>query len=477
MRDDELRTRLSRVASRRSVLRGVGAASLATAAYPLSRAAARAGAVTFVQTPPTVNISGTSLSILQWQHFVPRFDEWLEPFAMEWGKTNGVDVKLDRVNTAEVPPGIAAEVGAGQGHDIVEHITSLPQYEKAMLDLTDLVAEATKRHGPQLDMAKRNSFNPTTNVYYGYCHGYAPDPGNYRKSLWEKVDLPDGPASFDDLLAGGSRIKSEQGIQLGVGMSNEIDSKMAAQAMIWAFGGSIQDEHENVTINSPETVAAVEYMAKLFAGAMTPEVFGWNAASNNQLMVAGQASYILNSISAYRTALKQLPDVAKDIYFTPPLAGPGGADRALAHGHAVFISMIPKYSKNQDTAKEFLLHLTANYAEAAKQSEYYNFPAFSGVVPDLTKEGGPLDNDPYGSDPANKLAILKTAEKWTRNLGWPGPANAAIGEIFSLPTIPNMMAKAARKETSAQQAVAEAETEINQIFDKWIGEGLVGPGK
>ena len=35
---------------------------------------------------------------------------------------------------------------------------------------------------------------------------------------------------------------------------------------------------------------------------MTPEVFSWTAASNNQLLVAGQASYILNSISAYRTA-------------------------------------------------------------------------------------------------------------------------------------------------------------------------------
>ena len=477
MHDDELRRHFAHSTSRRTLLKSASAASLAAAAYPLARAAARAGSVTFAQTPPTRDISGTSLSILQWQHFVPRFDKWFVPFAQEWGKTNNVDVTVDLVNTAEVPPGIAAEVGAQQGHDIVEHIASLPQFEKAMLDLTDLVAEAAKRHGPQIDMAKRNSFDPTTNVSYGFCHGYAPDPGNYRKSLWEKVDLANGPASYDDLLAGGSRIKSEQGIQLGIGMSNEIDSKMAAQAMIWAFGGAIQDESENVTINSPEVIAAVENMAKLFNAAMTPEVFGWNAASNNQLMVAGQASYILNSISAYRTAQEQLPDVAKDIFFTKPLAGPGGPDRALAHGHAVFISMIPKYSKNQDTAKEFLLHLVNNYAEAAKQSEYYNFPAFPATVPNLTEEGGPLDNDPYGSVPADKLAVLKTAQDWTRNLGWPGPANAAIGEIFNLPTLPNMMAKAARNETTAQQAVAEAETEITKIFEKWRAEGLVGGGQ
>ncbi|MDQ3466628.1 MAG: extracellular solute-binding protein [Chloroflexota bacterium] len=477
MRENQQRRWLQHATSRRTLLKGAGAAGLASAMAPLARASARAGSVTLVQTPPTVDISGTSLSILQWQHFVPRFDEWYVPFAQEWGAANDVTVTVDRVNTAEVPPGIAAEVGAQQGHDIVEHIASLPQYEKAMLDLTDLVEEATKRHGPQIDMAKANSFNPTTNVYYGFCHGYAPDPANYRKSLWEQVDLPNGPTTYDELLEGGSRIKEEQGIQLGIGMSNEIDSKMAAQAIMWAFGGAIQDENENVTINTPENIAAVEYMAELFAGAMTAEVFGWNAASNNQLMVAGQASYILNSISAYRTAQQQLPDVAADIYFQTPLVGGGGPERALAHGHAVFISMIPQYSQNQDTAKEFLLHLTANYAEAANQSEYYNFPAFPQTVEGFTDEGGPLDNDEFGSEPPDKLGILKTAEDWTRNLGWPGPANAAIGEIFGLPTLPNMMAKAARQEMSAQQAVEEAETEINAIFEKWRAEGLMGGGQ
>lgn len=40
-----------------------------------------------------------------------------------------------------------------------------------------------------------------------------------------------------------------------------------------------------------------------------------------------------------------------------------------------------------------------------------------------------------------------------------------------------MMAKAARKETSAAQAVTEAETEIAAIFDKWKAEGLMGGGQ
>jgi ABC-type glycerol-3-phosphate transport system substrate-binding protein len=471
MRDDLWLPRLSKRTDRRSMLKGASAALTLAAATPFFRDGA--GAATLVQTPTTANISGTNLRILLWSHFVPPFDVWFDQFVAEWGQANGVTTQVDHINTAQVPPTIASEIAAGEGHDLVEHIASLAQFEKSVLDLTDVVEELNNRHGPQLPMAQRNSFNPTTNVYYGLCHGFAPDPGDYRRSLWEQVDLADGPSSWDDLLAGGTRIKQEQGIQMGIGMSNEIDSCMAAQTLIWAYGGAVQDESENVTINSPETVAAVNYMKELFQQAMTQEVFGWNAASNNQLLVAGKASYILNSISAYRTAQKDQPEVGKDIFFRSPLVGPGGEDAALAHGHAVFVSMIPNYSQNADTAKEFLMHLVGNYTAACDAGELYNFPAWPSTVPELE---GWLDSDPFGSDPADKLAVLKSANDWTTNLGHPGPANAAMGEIFALPILPNMMARAATGTQSPEESVAEAEAEINAIFEKWKGEGLMGGG-
>ena len=73
--------------------------------------------------------------------------------------------------------------------------------------------------------------------------------------------------------------------------------------------------------------------------------------------------------------------------------------------------------------------------------------------------------------------MLKTADDWTTNLGYPGPANAAIGEVFSLPIIPNMMARAARGDQTAAESAAEAETEITEIFEKWKAEGLMGGGQ
>ncbi|MEA2931384.1 MAG: multiple sugar transport system substrate-binding protein [Actinomycetota bacterium] len=423
--------------------------------------------VTSTLVQPATKLSG-DLKILQWSHFVPRHDKWIDPFAQDWGRQVGVNVSIDHINQAELPARAAAEIAAGEGHDLIEFIGPPAALEPGVLDLTDLNQEAVKRFGTQVALCTRSTFNPTTNKYFGFCHGWAPDPGDYRRSLWEKVGLPNGPTSYQELLEGGGRIKSEQSIQLGIGMSNEIDSNMAARALIWSYGGSVQDENMNVVLNSPQTIEAVDYMASLYKAAMTEEVFGWGAASNNQGLIAGSLSYILNSISAYRTALTSNPTVAADVFFTSPLRG--GAT-ALASEHAILIYVVPKHAKNPDAAKEFILHLVANYAQNTNNSELYDFPAFPSRVPQLDAW---LDNDPFGSQPANKLALLKDAESWSTNVGHPGPANAAIGEVFDTFVLPKMMARAARGELSAADAVAEAETEVKKIFAKWRAEGLVG---
>jgi spermidine/putrescine-binding protein len=420
-------------------------------------------------TEPSNKLSG-SLKILMWSHFVPSHDKWFDKFAPDWGKQVGVDVTVDHINTTEVPTRLEAEVGAGSGHDLIQHIGPLPQFEPSMIDLADVTQEAERRFGKQLDICRKCSLNPTTNRYFAYAPGWVPDPGDYRKSLWAKANLPNGPKSYDDLLNGGSQIKSKQDVQLGIGMSQEIDSNMAARALIWSFGGTEQDERENVAINSPETVAAVAYMQKLYKGAMTPEVFGWNPASNNEGLVGGKMSYILNSISAYRTMQGVNPSAADDTFITKALDGPKGG---WAAQHVMYNWLVPKYAKNPDAAKEFLLHYTQNFARATWESKLYDFPGFDKLVPQLPDW---LGKDPFGSNPPNKLAVLKDALDWSRNVGYPGPANTAIGEVFGTFILPNMLAAAARGTKSPQQAVSDAESQMNPIFDKWRKKGLIGGG-
>ena len=424
--------------------------------------------VTSTVVEPAKKLTG-DLKILQWSHFVPRHDRWFDPFAADWGRQVGVNVSVDHINLADIQARASAEISAGEGHDLIEFLSPPAAFEPSVLDLTDLNQEAERRFGKQLELCTRSTYNPTTKRYYGMCHGWVPDPGDYRKTMWEKAGLPNGPTTYEELLDVGGRIKREQGVQLGIGMSNELDSNMAARAIIWSFGGSIQDERENLVFNSPQTIEAVDYMSRLFRATMTDEVFAWNAASNNQGLIAGSLSYILNSISAYRTAQTANPDVARDVFFTPPLKGPRGVQ--LASEHVIPIYVIPKHAKNPDAAKEFILHLMANYSQATNNTELYTFPAFPQTVPQLD---GWLENDPFGSQPADKLAFLKDAEKWSTTIGHPGPANAAIGEVFDTFILPKMMARAARGELSPRDAVIDAENQIRSIFDRWRERGLVG---
>lgn len=414
---------------------------------------------------------GTELKILQWSHFVPQYDVWFDPFAKTWGAANNIDVTVDHIALGELPASLTAAIDAGAGPSLVEMVFAPPQFIEGVHDLTELNMQAQELFGEQVDTGKMSSYLPSTGTYYGFSPGWVPDPANYDTAMWTEVGYPNGPSTYAELLDGGAKIKDQLGVPLGLGMSPELDSRLAMRNVIWSFGGSVQDENECVVINSPETLEAVQFVSELYNSAMTEEVFAWNPASNNQGLIAGELSYILNSISAYRSLQDIDPEAADNIGIGPALSGPRGDQYASAHVWSVYV--IPNYVEGPEleAAKAFLLHLTANYNQAVFNSKLYNFPSFPSTVPELD---GWLALDPFGSRPANKLEVLSTAWDTVTWLGFPGPANPAIGEIFGTNIIVTMMAEAARGEKTPEQAIADAETQINAIFEKWRDAGLVG---
>lgn len=420
---------------------------------------------------------GTEISLLQWSHFVPQYDTWIDEFAPAWGDSVGVDMSVEHISFTELFPTLTAAIDAGEGPTIVELVIGGSLFVEGVHDLTDLNMQAQELFGEQIGTCKANSFLPATGRYYGFCHGWIPDPGDYNKTLWTEAGFPDGPSTWEELREGGNFIRDELGVPMGIGLSPEIDSEMAARAIIWSFGGSVQDENENIVINSPEVIEAVEFMASLYEDTMTEEVFAWGAASNNQGLIAGELSYILNSISAYRSLQKIDPEAADEIFFTQALKGPRGDQHASAHVWQIYV--IPNYVEGAEleAAKAFILHHTANYSQAVFNSELYNFPAFKSTVPELYEEGGWLDVDPFGSRPNDKLKVLGTAENWVTHLGYPGPANPAIVRVYAQRIISNMMAQVAKGEKTAAEAVAEAEAQITPIFEEWRARGYVGGGE
>ena len=418
---------------------------------------------------------GTELKILQWSHFVPQYDTWFDPFAEQWGDDNGVEVTVDHISIGELPAAAAAAIDSGEGPTLIELNLAAANFVEGVHDLTEVNMRAQELFGPQAETCTANSYLPAIDKWYGFCHAWVPDPGDYDRALWTAAGFPNGPETWDDLLVGGTTIFEQSGVPMGLGLSPEIDSNMAMRAIIWSFGGSIQDEDECVTINSPEVVEAVTYLVDLYNNTMTEEVFAWSAASNNQGLIAGELSYILNSISAYRSLQAIDAEAADNIGFSPALIGPRGDQHASAHVWNIYI--MPDYVEDgpeKDAAEAFLLHLTANYNQAVFNSKLYNFPAFESTVPELFGEGSWLENDPFGSRPADKLTVLLTTMDTVTYLGWPGASNPATAEVYATQIIPTMMGKAALGELTPEEAVAEAETQIEDVFTKWRDKGLVG---
>ena len=138
-------------------------------------------------------------------------------------------------------------------------------------------------------------------------------------------------------------------------------------------------------------------------------------------------------------------------YFVPALKGPTGIQ--LASEHVMSGYVVWKFSKNQEAAKEFLVALVDASRESMNASKLYNFPSFYGAAADpgtpLAKkvESGAAwiskqcNNDPFGSKPADKLALLAKSQPWSTNLGHPSSANPAEGEIFDTYVITDMSPK------------------------------------
>jgi multiple sugar transport system substrate-binding protein len=398
------------------------------------------------------------LSILQWVHFVPDYDAWLDKtWAVNWGEAHDTQVKIDHINNTELPARAAAEVAAQNGHDLFMFLNPRADLEDQVVDHGDIVQEVQKKVGKISQLARLSTYNPRTKKWHGFSDNYVPDPVVWRHDLWN--DVGESPATWDHVLKAAPKLK-QRGTPIGIGMNGELDSDMALIALLQCFGAFIQNKDQKVTINSKQTVEALKYMRTLYKTGMTNEVFGWNPASNNQYLYSGKGSMILNAISATRTPEDLNLPFSNDLWIWPIPKGPGGR---LGLEHVMGVYVIWKFAKNKTGAKRYLADMAINYQQHFTASKFYNFPSFPGAVKNVQRQ---LAQDKH--KPLGKYTILgKIAQKYTANVGYPGYSNAAVSEIFNTFLIPQMFAEVAQDKMSAEDAAKSAGRQFNGIYAKW----------
>jgi multiple sugar transport system substrate-binding protein len=415
--------------------------------------------------PRRARAAKKTLRILQWNHFVPGYDKWFNNvYIKQWGEKNDTEVIVDNVGIPAINTTAAAEVAAKKGHDLFQFLWPKAVYENDVIDHGPIYEECERKYGKPIDLAIKSTYNPRTKKYHGFSDSYSPDPINYRKDLWDDIGMK--PDTWDDIRVGGKKIKDKTGIPVGIGQSAEIDTAMAMRAILFSFGGSVQDASGQVVLNSKNTLEAIKFVKALYQETMTPEVLAWDASSNNRAMLSGKSSLVLNAISVTRTAENDKMPISDKIWLAKAAKGPV---RRMGLEHVMSVYVIWKFAANIDGAKKFLVDYIGNFNEAFVNNEFYNFPCFPKQVPDLQKL---ISNDPKAS-PHDKYAVLGDSTEWATNVGYPGYANAAIDDIFSTWVLNNMFAKASTGTLSPEDSLKEAVEKCKNTFAKWRELGLV----
>ncbi|HEY7380119.1 MAG TPA: ABC transporter substrate-binding protein [Gaiella sp.] len=413
------------------------------------------------------------LRILQWAHFVPSYDQWLDnTYVKQWGEQNDVEVKVDHINNALLFSTASSEVAAQSGHDLFQFISPPSSFQKQVVPVNDIVQEVARKAGPMSRVGRRSTYNPKTKQFFGFPDNYAPDPVQYRRSFLAEAGA--SLRTWEDVRKAAPKLK-QAGHPVGLGMSNEIDSNMFLISLLYCHGGFIQNEENRIVFNQGSNrrgaIQALELMRDIYRNGMSDEVFAWTAASNNQAFLAGRLSMSLNAISIARSAESSGNTALSDDTWLASI--PRGPVMRLGNEHVMGVYVIWRFAKNKEAAKKFLVDQQLGYREHFVRSQYYNFPAWTGAIKGGFKTIRAMTKQD-SHKPRGKYTILTTiAEKYTTNVGHPGSSNAVIDEIFNRYLIPQMFAQVAQGKASPGDAVRDFTQEAQRIYRKWQGQGLV----
>jgi multiple sugar transport system substrate-binding protein len=399
-----------------------------------------------LRVPPSL-AQPREVSMLSWAHFVPQADQKLHELGERFEKATKIKIRFDHLQEAQMAAKLAAEVQTGTGHDLLMLRMHLPLLHAANLaDMDDVVETLTKQYGPLYEFCEEAALYKGRWVAMPAYHGAF--PGSYNKKYFDEVGEPP-PDTWEDLLRAGKKLKAK-GHPVGIPISQTNDAVSTLGPIMWAYGAKAVDaDGKTVTVNSPETEEAIEYVKRLYHEAMEPEVLSWDDASNNRFLISGKGSWIANPQSHYLTAKTRNMPIAQDIYFQLMPAGPKGRHTTT------FIRSIGiwKFSKNIEPAKEFIKFFfdKENYNDYVNAAQAFDAPVFKSME----------DHPVWQIDP--KYEPIKASGRYGHLYGWPAPGDERSQQVTNNFIIPIMFAKAVGG-TPTKEAMAWAEAEIKRIY-------------
>ncbi len=434
--------------SRREILQAGVAVGALAAGGALGAGAAQAQATWKGQ--PEKN---ASIRVLRWKQFVQGdIDNWTAT-TKKFTEQTGIQVRVDTESWEDIRPKAAVAANVGAGPDLIIGTNDDPhKFPDKLVDMSDLAEYLGAKYGGWYEVCQR--YGKRAGKWIALPQG---GPGaclNYRISDLRKAGFEEFPKDMPGFLKLCQKLK-EGGRPAGFALGHATgDANTWCHWLVWSHGGKMVDDKNNVVINSPETLAALEYAKQLYA-TFIPGTLSWQDPSNNKAFLAGDISLTNNGISIYTVAKNSKDEaqlaIAKDMDHSNFPVGPVGRPTEF---HLMLQAYAFKYSKYPNAVKEYLRFMW-------EKEQYEPWQAASnGYVtqPLAAYESNPI----WTADPKNTpfRNVLKNA----LDNGYSGTLGAASAATIGDFVLVDMVAEAATGARTPKEAAERAAERAKRYY-------------
>jgi len=397
---------------------------------------------------------GAKLRVLRWSRFVQGdIDQYMKNVA-KFTEKYGIEVRVDNEGWEDVRPKAAVAANTGAGPDIILSTNDDANlYPEKLVDVTDVCNYLGAKYGGWYPVCDPY-LKPDGKKWIGVPLGVAGVCMTYRVSAVKAAGFDSFPKDTDGFLKMCKALK-EKGTPAGMALGNATgDGNTWCQWLVWSFGGKLVDKDNKVTIDSPETIKALEYAKELYP-TFVPGTLSWLDPNNNKAFLDGQLFVTNNGISIYYAAKNsqdpKVKEMAADINHANMPIGPIGRPTEF---QLFFNQMIFKYSKYPKAAKEFI-----RFMMEAEQMDPWVQAAIGYVTPALKYyQKNPIwtvdpKHTPYRNSMENMLPS-----------GYAGKMGYASAGALADFIVVNMVAEAASGSKTPKEAAERAQKRAERYY-------------
>jgi multiple sugar transport system substrate-binding protein len=411
----------------------------------------------WAQASPFKPEAKAALTLLRWKRFVQSEEDSFMALVANFSKATGVEVKVINESLDDVQPKASVAANTNQGPDLFWGLYSLPHlFPTKVADVTDVASYLGKKYGGWVPTAETYGKGPE-GKWIAIPVAYNGNVINYRQSMIEKAgfkEVPKDTAGFLDLMKALKDKSTPGGFALGRASG---DGNAWVHWALWSQGANLVDAKDNVIINSPETVKALEY-CKALSDTFVAGTASWNDAFNNKAFLESQVSLTNNGVSIYAAAKAaaakgdaKAKEVMDDMNHSLWPVGPVGKPTEF---HIAYPLMAMRYSKFPNACKAFMAFML--------EAENYNKWLIDSVAY-LTHPLNAYDaNEVWKSDP--KLSMLRDAGKRTLTAGGLGSVGEKAAGALADFVLLDMVASVCTGRASIKDAIAVAERQAKRIY-------------